>query len=57
VPREFGKRSKRREKKLRNKKITHHRADNFNQNFILHYFIEKKKGCVTEREKREGALF
>jgi hypothetical protein len=37
---------------LRNKKITlHHRADYFIQNLIFHYFIEKKRGCVKEREK------
>jgi hypothetical protein len=37
--------------KFRNKKITvHHRAEYFIQNFIFHYFIEKKRGCVTERE-------
>jgi hypothetical protein len=53
VPREFGGRSKRSEKKMRNKKGTlHHRADYFIQNLICHYFIEKKRGCVTEKERR-----
>jgi hypothetical protein len=44
---------------LRNKKITlHHRADYFIQNSIFHYFVEKKKGCVCDREKeREGGHF
>jgi hypothetical protein len=55
VPREFGGRSKRSEKKLRKKKITlHHRADYFIQNLIFHYFIEKKRGRVTERGREEG---
>jgi hypothetical protein len=53
VPGEFGGRSKRSEKKLRNKKTLHHRADYFIQNLIFHYFIGKKRGCVTEREREE----
>jgi hypothetical protein len=58
VPREFGGRPKGSEKKLRNKKITlHHRADYFIQNLIFHYFIEKKKGCVTEGERRGRGTF
>jgi hypothetical protein len=63
VPREFGGRSKRSEKNFRNKKITpHHRADYFIQNLIFHYFVEKKRGCVAERERErerggEGHLF
>jgi hypothetical protein len=62
VPREFGGRSKRSERKKqtkRNKKRTlHHRADYFIQNLIFHYFIEKKRGCETERERGwEGTLF
>jgi hypothetical protein len=45
-------------KKFRNKTITlDHRADYFIQNLIFHYFIEKKRGCVTEREEGEGTLF
>jgi hypothetical protein len=43
------------EKKLRNKKITlHHRADYYIQNLIFHYFFEKKRGRVTEREGGGG---
>jgi hypothetical protein len=58
VPREFGERSKRRKKKSRNKKITlHHRADYFIQNVIFHYLIEKKRGCVAERETGMGHFF
>jgi hypothetical protein len=58
VPRGFGGKSKRREKELRNKKITiHHRADYFTQNFIFNYFTEKKKVTEREREReREGTL-
>jgi hypothetical protein len=57
VPWEFGGRSKRSEKKSRNKKITlHHRADYFIQNMIFQYFIEKKRGCVKEREGGEDTF-
>jgi hypothetical protein len=47
-------------KKLRNKEATlHHRADYFIQNLISHYFDEKKRGRVIEREREKegGALF
>jgi hypothetical protein len=44
-------------KKLRNERITFHlRADYFIQNWIFHYFIEKKGGCVTEREEGGDTL-
>jgi hypothetical protein len=46
----WGERRKEARRKLRNKKITlPHGADYFIQNLIFHYFIEKKRGYVTER--------
>jgi hypothetical protein len=36
--------------------IYHQSADCFSQNFIFHYFIEKARGCMTER-KGWGTLF
>jgi hypothetical protein len=37
-------------KKFRNKNTPHHREDYFIQSLGFNYFIEKKRGCVTERE-------
>jgi hypothetical protein len=51
----WGKVEKKREKNLRNEKIPlHQRAGYFILNLIFHYFIEKKRGCVTEREREGG---
>jgi hypothetical protein len=38
---------------MQNIKTPYHRADYFIQNLNFNYFIEKKRWCVTERE-REG---
>jgi hypothetical protein len=57
VPREFGGKSKRSDKKIMNKKITlRHKADYFIQNLIFHYFVEKREGN-RERERRGKGHF
>jgi hypothetical protein len=44
----------RKEERERKKITLRHRADYFIQNLIFDYFIEKKRRCVTEREREGG---